>query len=71
VRIAILCNDTRGGVLPYAALARGLLDAGYVMGAALSAFDGRHAFASRPDRSRAMVVCVADWVMSLPKGTRT
>ncbi len=29
MRIAVLCNDTRGGVQPYAGLARGLLDAGY------------------------------------------
>jgi sterol 3beta-glucosyltransferase len=29
MRIAVLCNDTRGGVQPYAGLVRGLLTAGY------------------------------------------
>jgi sterol 3beta-glucosyltransferase len=31
MRIAIVCNDTRGGVQPYVALASGLLDAGHLV----------------------------------------
>jgi sterol 3beta-glucosyltransferase len=33
MRILILCNDTRGGVQPYAALARGLVAAGHTVAA--------------------------------------
>lgn len=33
MRIAIVCNDTRGGIEPYAALGRGLARAGHTVGA--------------------------------------